>query len=273
MVYLEDNRLWLMHYEWYYCDESGQVALLDSGGSNALPPGMTKTAFSILNLFFWILPPRCSLVEHGDKLSSWNSLYADMIREQAQAGLYFYDHENGEYGDSYQLLISPTKPLFVSELPELIQNLLPLPMDDSFEKTPYITDWYIFGGEKRVVPVLDETEKIADRAQTDSLWRQFFELLQITVNKHPKLNHYFTYIFHSTDRFSVLHFCPQCLEQHGCYVELDGGDYDEWNCDYCDYKASALQSDFNTISDQEKDDSHKALELALQLAMKKAKEG
>ena len=213
-MYFQEDDLWLTDRCWIAADSDGQVALLETGGSNSIPPTLRKTNNDILHYYFSNLAPRrCKYLERSELIHPKDMWKIDR-RKIASAGLYCYDHgEAAERNDHYRKLIEPTLPIVTRELPEFIRSLFDEPLSCLFINSDEINDFQVKQGEKRAVPTHDSSEIESYQKRKNDLWSHFINEFHLSFEKNRRMNYY------CVDGHEA--FCPDCFDQRKNYCELE----------------------------------------------------
>lgn len=216
MTYFDSGDLTCLDLDLYLIDQKGRIARLATMGSNTFPALLTQTVHDIINYYFHSLAKRQSkytelfrtLVEPAPEITK------ELYYRDAELGIYCFDRGADEATSrAYRLTLVPDNPLSIDEIPEPVHTHLAnwqLPV--SFEEIGEIPDSLIVPEGIRSIPKLSEEEKREDQLQTDRLWREMIDTLQLNFSVDPKSKVYQL----SGPRGAT--FCPKCFEEQGHFV-------------------------------------------------------
>ncbi len=245
IMYYQNEDIGLVDLFWFAVDQRGQIAVFCSCGSDAVPPRLSRTANSILNLYFEHSAEKRGGITELVDLQEHVGEDAETYREFAKRGLFGYDHgEESNADEAYLLIVRPKNPISLADLPDWIRSLFgSQALSLTFSDTPNIDDALIKGGEHRIVPKVSEVEQRDALSANNLLWKRFIEEFSLRFEKNET-----TCLYELED---LREFCPDCFEKRGDYVEIgcetsgyvDSGQYwvnryrmkRHWHCRLCGY--------------------------------------
>ncbi len=244
-MYYQNEDIGLVNLFWFAVDQLGQIAVFCSCGSDAVPPRLSRTANSILDLYFeHIAEERGGITELVD-LREYVAEDEETYRGFAKCGLFGYNHgEESNTDEAYLLVVRPKNPISLADLPDSIRSLFgSAAFSFAFSDTPDIEDTLIKENEQRIVPGMSEAEQSDALSASNLLWKRFIEEFSLRFEKNEATRLYELEDFRE--------FCPDCFEKRGDYAEIDcetsgvvdSGQYwvnryrmkRHWHCRLCGY--------------------------------------